>query len=78
MELIADGSTITGKLNGTTVLGPSTDPTPELLTTFTGGVFMLASALGNATFDLHTIADVVAAGAPLPLFHRHYAGMRAA
>lgn len=34
-------------------------------------------AADNARVDGHTAADLAAAGAPLPLFHRYYAGMRA-
>ena len=79
LEMIADGASITSKVGGSTVHA-ATDATPQLLTNLNGGIQIFAQAtLADATLDTHTIADVVAAagGAPLALFHRYYAGMRA-
>ena len=76
MELIVDGDQITSKIGGTTVHGPSTDGTPQLLTNFNGGIQIFAQAtLADATLDTHTIADVVAAPSSfVPFTHQRQLG----
>lgn len=59
MELVVDGSNVTGKIGGVTILGPTTDGSPELLTTFTGGLLLGPEvSTANASLDNHVIADV--------------------
>jgi hypothetical protein len=63
-ELIVDGSSVTGKVNGSTILN-GTDGSPQLTTVFTGGVHIFARNDATAvTVDNHTIADVVAGRVP--------------
>lgn len=59
MEIVVDGANVTGKIAGTIVLGPTTDGSPELLTTFTCGVMLGPEVdTANASLDDHVMADV--------------------
>ena len=64
MKLVVDGSTITGYKDGSVILGPATDGTPELLTNFNGGIILTTdgTTIGDATLDGHTIADIAVPG----------------
>lgn len=59
MELVVDGATVTARLNGSIVLGPSTDSSPELLTTFHCGVdFYNEVSASGATLDNNLMEDM--------------------
>lgn len=68
MELLVDGSTVTGKQDGAIILGPTTDGSPDLTSVRTGGCLILTELLNTSgTLDTHTIADIASGIATLTL-----------
>lgn len=60
-EVIADGSTVTGQMNGAIILGPLTEGTPDLTSARNGGLYITNGdgTATNATLDNHVIRDIL-------------------